>query len=96
MRREAVAERRTLAERLAAQTSLLAASTRSFELSQALFRSGSAGYLDVLDAQRSMYAAQQTLIGLELTEQANRLALYKVLGGGWRASMPGGADAPAT
>ncbi len=93
---DALAERRTLAERLAAQTSLLAASTRSFELSQALFRSGSAGYLDVLDAQRSMYAAQQTLIGLELTEQANRLALYKVLGGGWRASMPGGADAPAT
>lgn len=85
---DALAERRTLAERLAAQQSLLAATTRSFELSQALFRSGSAGYLDVLDAQRSLYAAQQTLIGLQLTEQANRLAIYKVLGGGWSATAP--------
>jgi multidrug efflux system outer membrane protein len=37
----------------------------------------------VLDAQRAHYAAQQTLIGLQLTEQANRLAIYKALGGGW-------------
>jgi outer membrane protein TolC len=36
----------------------------------------------VLDAQRSLYAAQQTLIGLQLAEQANRITLYKVLGGG--------------
>ncbi len=83
---DALAERRTLAERLAAQQSLLAATSRSFELSQALFRSGSAAYLDVLDAQRSLYAAQQALIGLQLTEHANRLTIYKVLGGGWSAT----------
>jgi outer membrane protein TolC len=35
----------------------------------------------VLDAQRSLYTAQQTLISLRLTEQSNRLTLYKVLGG---------------
>ncbi|RZI88642.1 MAG: transporter, partial [Variovorax sp.] len=92
---DALAERRTLAERMAAQESLLAASARTFELSQALFRSGSAGYLDVLDAQRSLYAAQQTLIGLQLTEQANRLSLYKALGGGWRAAAPETAAQPA-
>jgi multidrug efflux system outer membrane protein len=80
---DALAERRTLAERLAAQQSLLAATSRSFDLSQALFKSGSGSYLDVLDAQRSLYGVQQTLIGLLLTEQANRLMLYKVLGGGW-------------
>ncbi len=92
---DALAERRTLAERMAAQESLLAATSRSFELSQALFRSGSAGYLDVLDAQRSLYAAQQTLIGLQLTEQANRLSLYKAMGGGWRAAAPETAARPA-
>ena len=80
---DALAARRTLGERLAAQQSLLAATTRTFELSDALFRSGGAGYLDVLDAQRSLYTAQQSLIGLQLVEQANRLALYKALGGGW-------------
>jgi multidrug efflux system outer membrane protein len=79
---DALAVRRTLGERLAAQQSLVASTTRSFDLSQALFRSGSAAYLDVLDAQRSLYAAQQSLITLVLAEQVNRLTLYKVLGGG--------------
>jgi len=83
---DALAERRTLAERLDAQRSLLDATSRSFSLSQSLFRSGASSYLDVLDAQRAYYAAQQTLIGLQLTEQANRLTIYKVLGGGWKES----------
>ncbi|MGJ7610493.1 MULTISPECIES: efflux transporter outer membrane subunit [unclassified Variovorax] len=83
---DALAERRTLAERLAAQRSLLGATSRSFALSQSLFRSGASNYLDVLDAQRAYYAAQQTLIGLQLTEQTNRLSIYKALGGGWKES----------
>eukprot|EP01036_Dinobryon_divergens_P050792 gene50792-67998_t len=74
---DALAERRTLAERLDAQRSLLGATSRSFELSQSLFRSGASSYLDVLDAQRAYYAAQQALIGLQLTEQTNRLTIYK-------------------
>ncbi|MBB1604255.1 efflux transporter outer membrane subunit [Variovorax sp. UMC13] len=81
---DALAARRTLGERLAAQQSLVAATTRAFELSDALFKSGGAAYLDVLDAQRSLYTVQQSLISLQLIEQANRLTLYKVLGGGWR------------
>ena len=36
----------------------------------------------MLDAQRSLYTAQQTLIGLRLSEQSNRITLYKVMGGG--------------
>lgn len=83
---DALAERRTLAERLAAQRSLLGATSRSFALSQSLFRSGASNYLDVLDAQRAYYAAQQSLISLQLTEQTNRLAIYKALGGGWKES----------
>ena len=86
----ALAERRTLAERLDAQRALVAATSRSFELSQALFRSGSGSFLDVLDAQRSLYTVQQSLIGLLLTEQSNRLTLYKALGGGWREVNVGG------
>jgi len=87
---DVLAERRTLSERLAAQQALVAATSRSFELSQALFRSGGGSYLDVLDAQRSLYTAQQSLISLLLTEQSNRLTLYKVLGGGWsEASVDG-------
>ncbi|MDQ0069479.1 multidrug efflux system outer membrane protein [Variovorax boronicumulans] len=86
---DALAERRTLAERLDAQRSLLDATSRSFELSQSLFRSGATSFLDVLDAQRAHYAAQQTLIGLQLTEQTNRLAIYRTLGGGWSEGADG-------
>jgi len=80
---DALAERRTLAERLAAQSDLVAATTRSLDLAQALFKGGGGSYLEVLDAQRALYAAQQTLISLQATEQGNRITLYKVLGGGW-------------
>ncbi|MDQ0016231.1 multidrug efflux system outer membrane protein [Variovorax boronicumulans] len=86
---DALAERRTLAERLDAQRSLLGATSRSFELSQSLFRSGATSFLDVLDAQRAHYAAQQTLIGLQLTEQTNRLTIYRTLGGGWSEGSDG-------
>ena len=82
---DALAERRTLSERLDAQRALVAATTRSFDLAQALFKGGGGSYLEVLDAQRTLYTAQQALIGLQLTDQANRVTLYKVLGGGWNA-----------
>jgi len=79
---DAFADRATLTQRLAAQTSLLEATQRTFTLSDARFKAGVDNYLTVLDAQRSLYAAQQILIGLQLAEQANRITLYKVLGGG--------------
>ncbi len=79
---DAFADRATLTQRLTAQTSLLEATQRTFTLSDARFQAGVDNYLTVLDAQRSLYAAQQTLIGLQLAEQTNRITLYKVLGGG--------------
>ncbi|MDO9405490.1 MAG: efflux transporter outer membrane subunit [Polaromonas sp.] len=83
---DALAVRRTLAERLSAQQALVASTGRSFDLSQALFRSGGSGYLDVLDAQRSLYGVQQSLISLQLVEQVNRIAVYRALGGGWSST----------
>lgn len=80
---DALAARRTLSERLAAQRALVAATERSLKLSDVLFISGGGAYLDVLDAQRSLYAVQQTLINTQLIEQVNRVTLYKALGGGW-------------
>ncbi len=79
---DALAERATLTDRMTAQTSLLAATERVLALSQARFKAGADNYLTVLDAQRSLFAAQQTLLSLQLAEQTNRITLYKVLGGG--------------
>lgn len=89
---DALAERGTLAERLDAQKSLTDATQRTYTLSNALFKNGASSYLDVLDAQRALYAAQQNAITLRLTEQANRVALYRVLGGGWGGVAAGNPD----
>ena len=40
-------------------------------------------YLSVLDSQRTLYTAQQNLIGIRLVAFSNQVTLYKVLGGGW-------------
>jgi len=88
---DALADRATLGERLAAQRSLLDATQRALDLSDARYRLGADSFLTVLDAQRSLYAAQQTQITLLLAEQTNRVTLYKVLGGGWAADAAGAA-----
>lgn len=78
---DALAERTQWQARLDAQQAVVDANAKAFALSDALFKSGADNYLTVLDAQRSLYAAQQALIGLRQSEQANRVALWKVLGG---------------
>jgi outer membrane protein TolC len=40
------------------------------------------GYLLVLVAQRSLFAAQEALVNVRLAEQVNLVTLYKALGGG--------------
>ncbi len=80
---DALALRGTLGDQLDAQQSLVAATEDTYRLSDLRFRQGAQGYLEVLDAQRVMYAARQALIGARLTRLSNQVALYKALGGGW-------------
>ncbi|MFZ5761050.1 MAG: efflux transporter outer membrane subunit [Thermodesulfobacteriota bacterium] len=79
---DALALQGTIAEQLAAQEALTEASNRNYLLSEARYEKGVDSYLAVLDAQRSLYAAQQGLIATRLTRQLNLVTLYKVLGGG--------------
>ncbi|WP_149194417.1 efflux transporter outer membrane subunit [Luteimonas suaedae] len=79
---DTLSAREQLDERLEAQRALVDASQRAYVLSDARHRSGVDSYLDALDAQRTLYAARQELIGLRLTEANNRVTLYKVFGGG--------------
>ncbi|QIK81690.1 efflux transporter outer membrane subunit [Lysobacter sp. HDW10] len=80
---DALALTTTLGAQRQAQETLVEAATRAEELSRARYEAGRDSYLVLLDAQRTLYAAQQTLIAIRLAEQANRVTLYKVLGGGW-------------
>ena len=79
---DALAQRGTIDEQLAAQQSLTDATATSYRLSQARYEKGVDSYLAVLDSQRSLYGAQQGLIATRLTRLLNLVTLYKVLGGG--------------
>jgi len=79
---DALAQRGTIDEQLAAQQSLTDATAESHKLSLARYDKGVDSYLPVLDAQRSLYGAQQNLIGVRLARLSNLVTLYKVLGGG--------------
>jgi multidrug efflux system outer membrane protein len=79
---DALAQRGTIADRLRAQQGLVKAAADSLKLSEALYARGSDSYLDVLTSQRTYYAAQQSLIAVQLTAATNVVTLYKVLGGG--------------
>jgi len=81
---DALAERANLGEQLDARRNLVEASAESYRLSGARYRNGIDSYLVLLDAQRSRYAAEQELIAARLSEAGNRVALYKVMGGGWQ------------
>jgi multidrug efflux system outer membrane protein len=79
---DALAVRGTVDEQLSAQQSLVDGLSRTYRLSGTRYAKGIDSYLGVLDAQRSLYAAQQVLITLRLGKLANQVKLYAVLGGG--------------
>jgi multidrug efflux system outer membrane protein len=79
---DALAARGTLDEQLAAQRALVDATAGAYGLSNLRFRNGVDSFLPVLDAQRSLYSAQQGLINLQLARLQNMATLYKALGGG--------------
>ncbi len=79
---DALTLRKALAAQREAEESLVRALEDTFRLSEARYRGGLDGYLGVLIAQRSLFAAQQALVGVRLAEQVNLVTLYKVLGGG--------------
>lgn len=81
---DALALSGTLAAQLSAQQALVDAAGQANALSQARYAAGRDSYLVALDAQRTYYAAQQSLLLTRLAERTNNVTLYKVLGGGVR------------
>ena len=79
---DALAGRATLGEQLRAQRAQAQAEAVRLRLSDLRFRNGIASALDLLDAQRSLFSAQQAAVQARLAQLQNQVALYKVLGGG--------------
>lgn len=82
---DALAGQATLQEQVDAQRAQAQADAKRFELSDLRYRNGVASYLDLLDAQRSLFATEQSLVVTRLQQLQNQVTLYKVLGGGWTA-----------
>lgn len=79
-----------------ARTQSLAEATRNYrnaaQLSRTLYQSGSASFLDLLDAERSLYSAEDALLQSRIAVATDYVAWAKALGGGWDA--PVNADRP--
>ena len=80
---DALAGRATLGEQLRAQRAQADAEASRFKLSDLRYSNGVASYLDLLDAQRSLFTARQSVVQIQLQQLQNQVTLYKVLGGGW-------------
>jgi len=80
---DALAGRATLGEQVRAQRAQAEAEGVRFRLSDMRYRNGIASALDLLDAQRSLYTAQQSAVTTRLLQLQNQVTLYKTLGGGW-------------
>jgi multidrug efflux system outer membrane protein len=79
---DALAARVPVETQLLAQQSLVNALAETRRLSNVRYTKGIDSYLGVLDAQRSLYAAEQVLITIRLARLASLVRLYTVLGGG--------------
>lgn len=78
---DALARRGTINDEIAARTRQQAATADAYLLTEARYREGIDPFLTVLDAQRSYYAAQQTLVNTKLTAAQNIVATYQAIGG---------------
>jgi outer membrane protein, multidrug efflux system len=82
---DALVSYRKTGEQSAAQGARVGAERRALELAEMRYRGGVSAYLEVLDAQRSLFGAEldeAETVGNHLT---SLVRLYKALGGGWPA-----------
>ncbi|MBI5923283.1 MAG: efflux transporter outer membrane subunit [Betaproteobacteria bacterium] len=81
-----------LAEQLRAQERLDKVQGERFKLADARYRAGVASYLEVLDAQRESFAAQQALVQTRRSQLSSAALLFKALGGGKQEEPAAKAD----
>lgn len=80
---DALVARGALEEQLEAESARVSTEERRYQLSDLRYRKGVDSYLNVLTAQRDLFAAQQLLIQSRLARLVNLVDLYRALGGGW-------------
>jgi multidrug efflux system outer membrane protein len=86
---DALAGQATLGEQAQAQQLQAEAESARLQLADLRYRNGVSSYLDLLDAQRSLFAAQQAVVQVRLAQLQNQVSLYKALGGGAPGTITG-------
>jgi multidrug efflux system outer membrane protein len=82
---DSLAEVRTLDAQRDAAREAVASAGRALAVAQARYRAGATGYLDVIDAQRSLLAVQRLETQIRGARAGSTVALIRALGGGWGA-----------
>ena len=78
---DALARLGTIGDEQAADRLQLEAASDTYTLANARYRAGDESFLTSLDAQRTLYAAQKTMVAIQLEGAVNRVDLYRALGG---------------
>jgi NodT family efflux transporter outer membrane factor (OMF) lipoprotein len=79
---DALAGRANFGEQVDAQRNAIEADRVRLKLAQLRYDNGVASYLDLLDAQRTLFGDQQVYVQAKLAHLQNQVLLYKALGGG--------------
>jgi multidrug efflux system outer membrane protein len=79
---DALAGRKYLAEQIETLERALAAQLEIAKVARARYREGVADYLEVLDAERNLFSAEQQLLATRRAWLQNRATLFVALGGG--------------
>lgn len=79
---DALADRRWLAQQVAIQQAIVATQTERVRLAQLRYQNGAASFLEVLDAERGQFAAEQSLVQTRRALLISTVSLYAALGGG--------------
>jgi len=68
------------------------ASRRAASLANALYNEGVSDFMDVVDAERSLYVSQDELVQSRINTTLHAIAVFKALGGGWEPGVEYGAS----
>jgi multidrug efflux system outer membrane protein len=79
---DALVARAALDQQVTAQQAVVDAQTARLELAGQRFQNGIANALDVVDAQRDLFSAEQLLVQTRVQRLTNSVDLYRALGGG--------------
>jgi multidrug efflux system outer membrane protein len=82
---DALVARATLDEQIDAQRAVQEAQAERLKLAELRYQGGVASSLEVLDAQRELFSAEQSLVQASLLRLTNAIDLYRSLGGGLQA-----------